>query len=336
MTQLLRNQSLARPHRSRRAGMPLDAPGRIMRALLCLVVLLLGALPWPALAQDAELPPLPRPRPERAVPAMPETGETVSVTAVPGTPQPVTLTAKVTESGNFITEGLVWRVFDTRADANGQLALLAKSEDAAASFSLPAGRYVVHVAYGRAQASETVTVEPGPNTKTLILDAGALRLSALVTGDVTIPINLVRFDIFTGGTNNERTPVVQGVAPNQMILLNAGVYHVVSYFGAVNAVVRADLRVEPGQMTEATLYHRAAQVAFKLVSEAGGEAIADVEWTIKSMDGQTVFTNIGAFPSTVLAEGEYTLLAKRGQDVFNRQFQVQPGQPSEIEVLAAS
>jgi hypothetical protein len=35
-----------------------------------------------------------------------------------------------------------------------------------------------------------------------------------------------------------------------------------------------DLRVEPGQLTDATLYHRAAQMSFKLVSEAGGEAIA--------------------------------------------------------------
>ena len=54
---------------------------------------------------------------------------------------------------------------------------------------------------------------------------------------------------------------------------------VISYFGAVNATVRADLRVEPGKLTEATLYHKAAQISFRLVSEAGGEAIADVDWT---------------------------------------------------------
>jgi len=101
----------------------------------------------------------------------------------------------------------------------------------------------------------------------------------------------------------------------------------------VNAVVRADLRVEPGQLTDATLYHKAAQVSFKLVSEAGGEAIADIDWTVKTADGQTVFTNIGAFPSTVLAEGDYLVLAKRGEQVYNREFQVQPGPAREIEVL---
>ena len=89
--------------------------------------------------------------------------------------------------------------------------------------------------------------------------------------------------------------------------------------------MRADLRVEPGQLTDATLYHRAAQISFKLVSEPGGEAIADIEWTVKTAAGETVFTDLGAFPATVLAEGDYLVLAKRGEDVFNREFQVQPG-----------
>jgi hypothetical protein len=110
---------------------------------------------------------------------------------------------------------------------------------------------------------------------------------------------------------------------------------VVSRFGGVNAVVRADLRVEPGQLTDATLYHKAAQVSFKLVTESGGEAIADVDWTVKTADGSTVYTDVGAFPSTVLAEGDYTVLAKRGGTVYNRDFSIKPGQPQEIEVLTS-
>jgi hypothetical protein len=98
-------------------------------------------------------------------------------------------------------------------------------------------------------------------------------------------------------------------------------------------VVRADLKVEAGQLTDATLYHRASQVSFKLVSEAGGEAIADVDWTVKTADGTSVFTNTGAFPTTVLQEGDYTVFAKRNDKVYNRQFQVKPGQPQDIEVL---
>lgn len=328
-------------------------------ALLSLAVALV--VPAFALAQDA---PIPMPRPADRLPAaessaaaestqadaadvaapavapditpLPEAATaTEAVAAVAAEKQPVTLTAQITERGMNIPEGLVWRVFDTRTDASGELALAAKSEDAIARLELAPGEYVVHVAYGRAQASDTLEVVEGTNSKSIVLDAGAMRLNAAVTGDVTIPINLLRFDVFTAGNESDRTLVAQGLSANDIVTLNAGTYHVVSYFGEVNAVVRADLRVEPGQMTEATLYHRASQVTFKLVTVAGGEAIADVEWTVKTAGGTTVYSDIGAFPATVLAEGDYLVLAKRGETVYNREFEVRPGPGSEIEVLTA-
>lgn len=271
----------------------------------------------------------------RVAPLTEASTATEAVEAVAAKKQIVTLTAQITENGMNIPEGLVWRVFDTRTDTSGELALAAKSEDATARIELVPGEYVVHVAYGRAQASDTLEVVEGVNTKSIVLDAGAMRLNAAVTGDVTIPINLLRFDVFTAGTEADRTLVAQGLSANDIVTLNAGTYHVTSYFGDVNAVVRADLRVEPGQMTEATLYHRASQVTFKLVTETGGEAIADVEWTVKTAGGATVYSSIGAFPATVLAEGDYLVLAKHGETVYNREFEVRPGPGREIEVLTA-
>ena len=258
-----------------------------------------------------------------------------AVAAVALEKQRVTLSAQITENGMNIPEGVVWRIFDTRTDASGELALAAKSDNATATFELVPGEYVVHVAYGRAQATETIEVAEGGLSESIVLDAGALRLNAAVTGDVAIPINLLRFDVFTAGDSGDRTLVAQNLAANDIVTLNAGTYHVISYFGSVNAVVRADLRVEPGQLTDATLYHRASQTTFKLVTEAGGEAVADVEWTVKTAGGETVFSDINAFPATVLAEGDYIVFAKRGETVYNREFQVQPGPGREIEVLTA-
>jgi hypothetical protein len=311
---------------------------------------MLALLAGPALAVEA---PIPAPLPlfhsplasgDAAV-ATPKPVETIVDTPAPATapeaiaaatadPQPVTLSAQITDGGKTISDGLVWRIFGTKPDTTGQLELAAKSDSGIAEVSLVPGNYVVHVAYGRAQASDTLIVAEGNNSKQIVLEAGGLRLNALVMGDVPIPINLLRFDIFTAGQSEaDRVLVAQNLGANDVVTLNAGTYHIVSYFGEVNAVVRADLRVEPGQLTDATLYHRAAQTSFKLVSEAGGEAIADVDWTVKTPDGATVFTNTGTFPSTVLEEGDYAVLAKRGETVFNRDFQVQPGQPKEIEVL---
>ena len=298
-----------------------------------------------AVAQQA---PIPRPAPLFLAPlAATEPAAPVEAPIAPSTaaeaietvtsdPQPVVLTAMVTDGGRQIDQGLVWRIFTTKTDSAGQLELAAKSDSPVAKFELSPGNYVVHVAYGRAQASDTITVAEGSNSKNIVLEAGGLRLNAAVTGDVPIPINLLHFDVFTAGTSDaDRAIVAQGIGANDILTVNAGTYHIVSYFGAVNAVVRADLRVEPGQLTDATLYHRAAQTSFKLVSEAGGEAIADIDWTVKTTDGATIFTNTGTFPSTVLQEGDYLVFAKRGDTVFNREFEVTPGQPREIEVLTA-
>ena len=238
--------------------------------------------------------------PAGAIPLPAETA-TQAIETVTADPQPVRLTAYATDGGRTLGEGVVWRVFSTKTDTAGQLELAAESTSPVADVALAPGNYIVHVAYGRAQANETITVAEGSNSKDVVLEVGGLRLNAAVTGDVPIPINLLRFDVFS--TEGNRAIVAQGIGANDILTVNAGTYHIVSYFGDVNATVRADLRVEPGELTDVTLYHRAAQVSFKLVSEAGGEAIADIDWTVKTADGATVFTNTGAFPSTVLQEG---------------------------------
>ena len=311
-------------------------------ALLLALALLGLAAPLhmaPALAQSdtAEMPPMPRPRPlglpaQTTTPAASQATEAIA--AVTSVPQAVTLTAHITPEGAPIPDGLVWRIFEGTAAGNGEMALMAKSDKGVAEVELPPGEYVVHVAYGRAQTSEPMSVVPGPNAFDFVLNAGALRLNSSVTGDIPIPASMLTFDIFTG-EDATRVMVAERLLPNEIVTLNAGTYHIVSHFGSVNAVVRADLRVEPGQLTDATLYHHASQVAFKLVSEAGGEAIADVEWTVKTAEGETIFSDLGAFPSTVLAEGDYLVFAKQGEQVFNREFQVSPGSAREIEVLTS-
>jgi hypothetical protein len=319
---------------------------RAARQIAILIGLVAGfatVLPMatPLAQQGVEIPPLPRPRPDRdaatppaAVPSE-QSAATEAIAAVSSVPQPVTLTARITQDGTPIPEGLVWRIFDGTPDADGEMALIAKSDSGAATLDLPPGDYVVHVAYGQAQVSETLSVVPGTNSHDVVLDAGALRLNSAVSGDIPISPALLHFDIYTAGDEASRALVADDLPPNEIVTLNAGTYHIVSRFGAINAVVRADLRVEPGQLTDATLYHHAAEVSFKLVSEEAGEAIADVEWTVKTADGATVFSERGAFPSTVLAEGEYLVLAKLGDQVYNREIQVQPGGRREIEVLTA-
>lgn len=314
--------------------------------------LLLGLTVEIAPAQDAPVPP---PRPERfrtvsadqaaAAPSLNdlenafdvfESLETRPVVNLAlGEPQPVTLSARVSENGPIIPSGLTWRIYRTTPDETGTLPLLAKSTDSAAAFSLQPGEYIAHVAYGRAQASDTFTVEPGPNQRSFILDAGGLELAAAITGDIAIPPEQLSFTVYADSDlAGGQVRLAENVAPGELMYLNAGVYKIECRYGSVNAMVRADIRVEPGQMTEATLYQRAAEATLKLVSEPGGEAIADVDWTVTDADGKDVFATIGAFANLVLAEGEYTVVARQGDRVYNRDFEIRPGPPREIEVLA--
>ena len=330
--------------------------------IIALLALAWTALPHLAIADDVAPTPMPRPQmddssapspgdtgtdaapdPADVTPTgdndslMPTADTALEATNLGTTPEPVKLSARITEKGSQISDGLVWRVYSAQPDKNGQLQMVARSELPSPTVNLKPGDYVVHVAYGRCQSSDTLSVRNKAAAKTMILDVGGLKLDAAITGDVQIPFNLLHFDVFTAGASDaDRALVAERVSANDILTLNAGTYHVISYFGEVNAIVRADLRVEPGRLTEATLYQKAAQVALKLVSQPGGDPIADVDWTVTNDTGQSVFTNTGTFPTTVLEEGAYTVSAKRGDKTYTQRFEVKAGPEEDIDVLTTA
>ena len=82
-----------------------------------------------------------------------------------------------------------------------------------------------------------------------------------------------------------------------------------------------------------TIQHRAAKLTLKLVSEAGGEAIADTAWSILTSSGDVVSESVGAFPTLVLAEGSYTAVARNKDKIYQRDFAVKAGVNTDVEVL---
>ncbi len=67
----------------------------------------------------------------------------------------------------------------------------------------------------------------------------------------------------------------------------------------------------------------------------GGEALANTEWAVVTPAGEPVIESVGAFPSVVLAAGEYTAIAKHDERIFERTFTVEPGLNRDVEVLLA-
>ncbi|MDK1388054.1 hypothetical protein QN224_21840 [Sinorhizobium sp. 8-89] len=249
----------------------------------------------------------------------------------------VKLEALLTAKGKPVESGLTWRVFSPIPGSDGKLPLLATSEGGSTAFNLVPGEYFVNVAFGRAGATRKIRVpEQGSLDKqVLVLDAGGVTLNAVSGSDVRIPPNELSFSIFSSDVkeDGERALIIADVKPNTVVRLNAGTYHVVSDYGSVNAVIRADIQVEAGKLTEATIQHRAAKLTLKLVSEGGGEAIADTAWSILTSSGDVVSESVGAFPTLVLAEGGYTAVARNKDKIYQRDFAVKAGVNTDVEVL---
>ena len=248
----------------------------------------------------------------------------------------LTLSARLTEEGDEITRGLVWRVFRPEAGDDGKLPLVASARGGTSVLQLEPGSYLVHASYGRAGATKRITVSREGKVESLVLDAGGLKLDAVLAGGVRIPPAKLRFSIYEAepGPDGDRPLIIPDVSPDTVVRLNSGVYHIVSTYGAVNAVIRSDIRVEAGKLTEATVEHRAAELTIKLVREAGGEAIADTSWSILAESGDSVREFVGAYASMVLAEGDYTIIAKNRDRIYHRDYTVVGGRNQEVEVLA--
>ncbi len=247
------------------------------------------------------------------------------------------LQAKLTDETADIRNGLTWRVFSPDAGEDGQLPLIATAKGGTVTFTLPKGSYLVHVAYGRAGATKRITMRDEPRQETMVLEAGGLKLNAVLPDGKHPIADLLRFSIYgDDDTSNDRSLILPDVKPDAITRLNAGTYHVISNYGNANAVIRADIRVEAGKLTEATVEHRAANVTLKLVREKGGEALADTSWSVLNASGDGVRESVGAYASMVLSEGEYIAIAKNKDRIYQRDFKVVSGQNDEVDVIASA
>jgi len=168
-----------------------------------------------------------------------------------------------------------------------------------------------------------------------VLNAGGLRVTGVLANGEAISDRIVTYDIFSDERDQygQRIKVVSAIKTGVIVRLNAGIYSILSTYGDANATARADVTVEAGKLTEATLSHAAAKVTFKLVMRAGGDAMADTQWSVTTLRGEPIKESVGALPTHVLAPGRYTVLARRAGQQFRRDFSVRAGEVAQVEVV---
>jgi hypothetical protein len=285
----------------------------------------------------ASMPSLPPSLTQPSIAAVPSVAP--SVLAPQGATAPgqavLALTARYGKDLPVIGNGLVWRVFSDRPDETGTFKLVREDRGATPNIVLPPGGYVVHVAFGLVSAVRSVTLKAETDRESFLLPAGGLRIEGRV-GTSKIPQNQISFAIYKGSQFEvgERASLVPSVAAGDVLLLPEGTYYIVSNYGDANSVVRSDIRVQASKLTDVTITHRAAVITLKLVSDKGGEALANTAWSVITPGGDVIKESIGAFPRVILAEGEYRAIAKNEGKVYERPFNVVNGVDGEVEVVA--
>jgi hypothetical protein len=245
--------------------------------------------------------------------------------------------AKMTETGEALGAGVQWRIFSAKPGPDGKLPLLAQAEGGVKGFDVSPGEYLIHAAYGHAGAVRRIVVDAtAEQRETFTLNAGGLQLGGNTSTGARIPQNLLRFDVYAAEEDERgvRQLIARNVKPNEIVPFPAGTYHIVSQFGVLNAEVRADLRVEAGKLTQATIEHRAARMTFRLVKVNGGDAIADTSWSILTESGDVITETVSAFPAFVLSEGNYTAIARNNEKIYSKDFKVLSGVNQDIELIA--
>ena len=321
------------------------------RAVLVPIALVLGTIvsAGSGLAQPAQDPWRPEAKPDiRAVPRPGQPGAgsipfAPNVTVVPrsgASPgagvQEVQLAAFLVGDGPAIDQGLVWNLFQDSDQEAVPVKHLRTLRDASPLLRLTPGRYLVNVSFGRANMTRSLTIQPGaPQSEKFVLNAGGLRVNALLGDGAAAPEMSVSYDIYSGETDQlgNRRRIMSGARPGLIMRLNAGIFHVISRYGDANATVSADVTVEAGKLTEVAIAHPGATVTFRLVTRAGGEAQSGAQWAILDGDGEVIKETAGALPTHVLAAGSYVISARHSGRVFRQGFTVKPGDVAQVEVV---
>ncbi|MFY0613132.1 MAG: hypothetical protein JXQ99_16495 [Hyphomicrobiaceae bacterium] len=259
--------------------------------------------------------------------------------AIPAQSGVLSLSAFLTADGSqlsrrAIDRGLVWRIYTIERPSEPAKLLVTRRESKP-TFEIPAGKYAINAAFGRAHLTQIIDVRGGTRQReTFVLNAGGLRVITRVAGG-GIAKDTARYDIFSDerDQSGNRLRVISNARPGRITRLNSGIYHIVSRLGDANASVSAEVAVEAGKLTEAVVSHEAAKVTFKLVKTESGEAHADTQWVIMTKTGDIIKETAGALPTHVLAPGSYNVIASRAGENYTGAFTVESGKNVEIEIM---
>lgn len=266
------------------------------------------------------------------------------------------LSASLVKGGDPIRSGLVWRIYSVNKGRTllgpdqvnndklvnslrtnmKRIIKVKESSDALSNFTLPPGDYYVECSFGRISSIKSVRIERNSIINTTInLDAGAVQIGAEVVNG-SVDTNKLRFSVYADDSESkDYSLILQDIHEGDIVPLKKGYYHLVSNYGSVNAVKRANINVQSGKISRVTFKHEAAKVTLRLLRDKDGEALADTKWSIRDASGDIVYSTTGAYAVAILTSGNYTALAENKSELYQKDFSIESGHDIDLDVLTS-
>ncbi len=167
------------------------------------------------------------------------------------------------DASSQITNGLLWRIFPAKPDASGTSVRCGRTAPRPRCWRCRRATMWCMSSFGLASIAKAIHLKEATR-EIFEIPAGGIKLEGRV-GDVKIPNGQISFDIYKGSQFDagEKPALVQGVATGDVVVVPEGAYHIVSNYGDTNAVVRSDIRVQSGKLTDVIVNHRAALITLQ-------------------------------------------------------------------------
>lgn len=249
------------------------------------------------------------------------------------------LSAKLSSESPPLIANIKWEIYNFEKSSDGNRAQIVTTDVSQPTLPLAPGRYIVRAVFGVSSTAKVVKITTAQVTDaTFILNVGGIRVKPLLIAgeppDGKIPHQWI---YLVSKADSLASPELIATAddPKKIHQLAAGTYELISRFGTANAVVKTNVTVSPGLLTEVEVSHKASIVQFKLFKKwRGGEELMDVSWKLLDDEDNVIAKNLNANAGEIIAPGRYKIVALYNNTTYSKIFKVKPGKKKLIKVVA--
>ncbi len=247
------------------------------------------------------------------------------------------LFARPAIGAEILQDKVHYAIYKGAVSLEGKRQQIAQLTQSSPALWLSTGNYFITATYGLASANMEVKITANRRTeKTIIVNAGALRLSSKIDGlpeKLTSQILYVIYDAKADTEGNYRE-VFSTAQAEGIVRVPPGEYLIEGHWGKTNAKVPMSAVVKAGEPTSATVVHRAGRARFKLKSVSGGTPTGRPYWTFYDISGAEIGRDAKPSPERIFAAGRYIVVVRYQNQRFRAEFSIKSGDQKRIDIVA--